>query len=66
MPLSFPTQNDLYLEFFSSSNLADAPLHLTYCKPQMPTLCLGITSATSFDRPLIVPTFHEHSKILMW
>ena len=59
MPSSFPTQNNLNLESFPSTNLADAPLHLTFCKPQMSTWHLDIT--TSFDWPLIVPTIHEHT-----
>ena len=31
------------------------------CKSQMSALHLDITSTTSFDQPLIVPTFHEHT-----
>ena len=61
MPLSFHTQNILNLESFSSTNLADAALHLTSCRQQMSTLRLAITSTNSFDGPLIVPTFHEHT-----
>ena len=37
MPSLFSTQNDLNLEYFPLNNLADAPLHLTSCKPQMST-----------------------------
>ena len=37
MPLSFPTQNILYLESFPSTNLSDAPHILTSGKPQMST-----------------------------
>ena len=60
---ALPTQNILYVECFPSTNLADAPLHVTSCKPQMSTLRLDITSTTSFDRPLIVPTFHVHTHV---
>ena len=65
MPSLFPTHNNLNLESFRSTNLADAPLHLTSCKLQMSTLCLDITSTTSFDRPLIVPTFYKHT-LKLW
>ena len=33
MPLSFPTQNILYLESFTSANLAGVPPYITSYKP---------------------------------
>ena len=64
MSFSFSTQNILYLKSFPLTNLADASLHLTSCKPQMSTLLLHITSTTSFDQPLIVSTFHKHTLLI--